>query len=52
LRIEVAREGSYDVDGTHYSAFQKDQVLVRATLRADVQALQPTAFCVMKGRDS
>jgi HK97 family phage major capsid protein len=49
LTIEVAREGSYDVSGTHYSAFQKDQTLIRATLRADVQVLQPAAFCVMSG---
>jgi len=45
LRIEVANEGSYVISGTPYSGFQKDQLLIRATLRADVQILQPLAFC-------
>ncbi len=49
ITVEVAREGAYDVSGTVYSAFQKDQTLIRATLRADVQVLQPTAFCLMSG---
>lgn len=49
LRLEVAREGSYDISGTHYSSFQKDQTLFRAVLRADVQLLQPSAFTVMSG---
>lgn len=49
LVIEVAREGAYNEGGTVYSAFQKDQTLIRAILRADVQRLQPKAFCVMKG---
>ncbi len=49
ITVEVAREGAYDVSGTVYSAFQKDQTLIRATLRADVQVLQPAAFCLMSG---
>ncbi len=45
LQIEVSREGAYD-DGTAVrSAFQKDQTLIRAILRADVQILQPKACC-------
>lgn len=47
LRIEVAREGSYSISGTAYSAFQKDQILLRAILRADSVCLQPSAFTVM-----
>lgn len=49
ITIEMAREGAYDISGTVYSAFQKDQTLVRAILRADVQVMQPTAFCAMSG---
>jgi HK97 family phage major capsid protein len=49
LTIEVAREGAYNISGTVYSSFQKDQTLIRATLRADVQAFQPAAFTVMSG---
>ncbi len=49
LTIEVAREGAYDIAGTVYSAFQKDQTLIRATLRADVQLFHPAAFCYMSG---
>ncbi len=49
LTIEVSREGAYDVSGTVYSSFQKDQTLVRAIMRVDVQCFQPTAFCLMSG---
>lgn len=47
LQIEVSREGSYDDGSAVRSAFQKDQTLIRAILRADVQLLQPKAFCNM-----
>ena len=48
LQVEVSREGAYDDSGVK-SAFQKDQTLIRATLRADVQILQPKAICEMTG---
>jgi HK97 family phage major capsid protein len=52
LTIEVAREGAYDISGTVYSAFQKDQTLIRAILRADVQLFHPAAFCLMSAIDA
>jgi HK97 family phage major capsid protein len=52
LTIEVAREGAYDISGTVYSAFQKDQTLIRAILRADVALFHPAAFCLMSAIDA
>jgi HK97 family phage major capsid protein len=52
ITIEVAREGAYDISGTVYSAFQKDQTLIRAIVRCDVQLFHPAAFCLMSAIDA
>jgi HK97 family phage major capsid protein len=45
LEIEISRDGQ-DSTGR---GFQRNEVLIRATLRADVALLRPTAFCVLGG---
>lgn len=41
IQVELSREAG--------DAFSKDQTLIRATWRGDVQALQPKAFSILKG---
>jgi HK97 family phage major capsid protein len=45
LEIEISRDGQ-DSTGR---GFQRNEVLIRATLRADVALLRPTAFCTLGG---
>jgi HK97 family phage major capsid protein len=45
LRANISIEVSRDAD----TAFAKDQTMIRATWRGDVQVARATAFCLMSG---
>lgn len=49
VEVSTSAEGSYTVNGSLRSAFERDQQLIRAVLRHDIQTMHPEAIAVKTG---